>query len=210
MIEKFSQNIARKMSVDEEYFIVDSIPIPICKTVREKRSKICKETFETSPGKGFSAVSQSFIFGYKLHMVTTIKGIYYSMDLTKANVHDIHYLNDVKYSGLNNCTLIADKGYLSAQVQTDLFHQCSIKLTTPNRANQKQKTAWHQIFRKSRKRIETLFSQLCDQFHLKRNYAKSFAGVTTRIISKIAAVSCLQYINLLNNKPINHLKFAVA
>jgi len=29
-------------------------------------------------------------------------------------------------------------------------------------------------FRKTRKRIETLFSQLCDQFLIRRNYAKSF------------------------------------
>jgi hypothetical protein len=30
------------------------------------------------------------------------------------------------------------------------------------------------IFRKKRKRIKTLFSQLCDQFMIRRNYAKSF------------------------------------
>ena len=32
-------------------------------------------------------------------------------------------------------------------------------------------------FRKSRKRIETLFSQLCDQFKIRNNYAKSFEGL---------------------------------
>jgi hypothetical protein len=210
MIEKLSKNIAEKISGGEDYFIVDSIPIPVCKIVREKRSKICRESFETSPGKGFSAVSQSYIFGYKLHLVTTINGIYHSMDFTKAGVHDIHYLNDVKNSTLNNCTLIGDKGYLSSQMQIDLFHECQIKLVTPMRKNQKEKTPWQPVFRKNRKRIETLFSQLCDQFHLKTNYAKSFAGLSTRIISKIAAVTCLQYLNVLNNKSLNHLKFALA
>lgn len=34
-------------------------------------------------------------------------------------------------------------------------------------------------------RIETLFSQLCDQCMLKRNYAKSTFGLSTRIISII-------------------------
>ena len=40
------------------------------------------------------------------------------------------------------------------------------------------------IFMKSRKRIETLFSQLCDQFMIRRNYAKSFPGFKTRILAK--------------------------
>lgn len=40
------------------------------------------------------------------------------------------------------------------------------------------------IFRKSRKRIETLFSQLCDHFMIRRNYAKTFNGFKTRILSK--------------------------
>ena len=51
------------------------------------------------------------------------------------------------------------------------------------------------VFRKSRKRIETLFSQLCDQFMIRRNYAKSFDGFKTRILSKITALTLIQYIN---------------
>ncbi|NAW50038.1 transposase, partial [Elizabethkingia argentiflava] len=44
------------------------------------------------------------------------------------------------------------------------------------------------MFRKPRKRIETLFSQLCDQFMIRRNYAKSFDGFKNRILSKIMAL----------------------
>lgn len=142
-------------------------------------------------------------------MVTSLKGVYYSMDLTKASVHDIHYLQDLKGRGLTDCALIGDRGYLSATVKTDLFHECQIDLQVPMRNNQNEKTVFPKVFRKSRKRIETLFSQLCDQFMLKRNYAKSFIGLCTRIISKITAVICLQLMNLDAKKPINHLKFAL-
>ena len=38
---------------------------------------------------------------------------------------------------MNNCTLIGDRGYLSTQVQTDLFNYSNIKLDTPMRSNQK-------------------------------------------------------------------------
>lgn len=47
----------------------------------------------------------------------------------------------------------------------------------------------------SKKRIETLFSQLCDQFMIIRDYAKDTQGLFTRIIGKISALTILQYIN---------------
>lgn len=50
-------------------------------------------------------------------------------------------------------------------------------------------------FAKARKRIETLFSQLCDQFMIIRNYAKDTDGLFARIIGKISALTILQYIN---------------
>jgi hypothetical protein len=40
-----------------------------------------------------------------------------------------------------------------------------------------------------------LFSQLCDQFLIRRNYAKTFEGFKTRILAKITALTLIQYIN---------------
>ena len=111
---------------------------------------------------------------------------------------------------MSNATLVGDKGYISKEVKIDLFASRNIRLETPNRANQKDQKHWHPVFRKCRKRIETLFSQLCDQMMLKRNYAKSLDGLNTRLISKIAAVTVLQSMNYNNQKPINHLKHALA
>jgi hypothetical protein len=126
------------------------------------------------------------------------------MDLTKASVHDVHYLSEVKNSGLSSCTLIADKGYLSSTYQVDLFNSCQANLHTPKRVNQEREEPYPAIFKRMRKRIETLFAQLCDQFMLKRNYAKTILGLSVRILSKITTVSLLQFINSKNNKPLNY------
>lgn len=209
-IQKLNESMARKMNEGENYFIVDSMPVPVCKNAREKRLKSCCEVFETAPDKGFSAVNQQYFIGYKLHTVISLKGVVYSMDLSKASVHDLHYLSDVKMSGMNNCTLIGDAGYLSSEQQTDLFNTQGIKLKTPMRANQKDFRPFPFVFKKCRKRIETLFSQLCDQMMVKRNYAKSFNGLATRIICKMTATTALQLINYENGKPINHIKHALA
>lgn len=209
-IHEVTKQLSVALNEAEDVFLVDSIPVPVCKIAREKRCKFGSECFENTPDKGYSAVTKSYYYGYKLHLVTSIKGVFHSMDLTKASVHDVSYLKEIKNSDMNNATLIGDKGYLSKQVQIDLFNQCNIRLETPKRNNQKDQGDWHPVFRKSRKRIETLFSQLCDQMMLKRNYAKSLNGLKARLISKIAAVTVLQSINYQQLKPINHLKHALA
>ena len=65
------------------------------------------------------------------------------------------------------------------------------------------------LLRKTRKRIETLFSQLCDQFLIRRNYAKSFDGYKKTILSKITSLTVIQMINKLLNRNINSIKSLV-
>ncbi len=208
-IEWVRNQLSSAFSNHEDVFVIDSMPLEICRNARASRLKICKEEFETAPEKGFCASQNQYYFGYKLHGVCTFDGVFTSVDLTKANVHDIHYLQDVKVQ-LSDCTLLGDKGYLSAEQQLDLFTSAGIKLETPMRLNQQGYKKQAYIFQKSRKRIETLYSQLCDQFLIRRNYAKTFMGFKTRIISKITSLTIIQYINrFIYNRPINFIKHAI-
>ena len=179
---KVLESVSSKIAPDEDAFIVDSIPVEICRFARAKRTKICKEHFETSPEFGYCAAQRTTFFGYKLHALCGINGVFRNIDLSKGNIADIHYLQDIRQY-LSHCKVLGDKAYLSAEIQQDLFETQHIQLYTPNRSNQPDYKKYPVIFRKLRKRIETLFSQLCDQFMLKRNYAKSFIGVATRVIS---------------------------
>jgi len=148
-------------------------------------------------------------YGYKLHAVCSVSGVFQSIDLTPASVHDIYYLKDIREQ-LSDCTLLGDKGYLSSEIQIDLFNHANIELETPKRINQKDYKPQFYLFKKLRKRIDTLFSQLCDQFMIRRNYAKTFEGFKTRILTKITALTVVQYINKIYfNRNINHLKTSI-
>lgn len=201
---KISDNISKS-----DYYILDSMPLELCRWSRNSRSRICKEDFQTSPDRGYCASQRSRYYGYKLHAVCTIEGVFTDFDLTQASVHDIHYLKNIK-AIYSDCTILGDKGYLSIDYQRDLFNNNQIKLEVPMRRNQKDYKPQKYIFRKSRKRIETLFSQLCDQFMIRRNYAKSFNGFKNRILSKIMSLTVIQLINKLNNRNINNLKTRIA
>ncbi len=208
-LEAIRLKLASSFNEFEDYFIIDSMPLEVCKLSRSSRSTICKEETYAFPDKGYCASQGSNYYGYKLHAVCSVNGVFQSIDLSPASVHDIHYLKDVKQQ-IKDCTLIGDKGYLSAQIQLNLFETCNIKLNTPMRSNQKKYKKQPYIFRKKRKRIETLFSQLCDQFMIRRNYAKSFRGFRTRILSKITALTVVQYINkFIFDRNINNIKTSI-
>lgn len=205
-IEEIRSKLAFSFNEFENCFIVDSMPLEVCKMARASRSKICKDSNYSSPDKGFCASQNTRYYGYKLHAICSVRGIIQSIDISPASVHDIHYLKDIKQQ-LKQCTLLADKGYLSSKWQLNLFEQHKIKLETPMRKNQYDFKEQPYVFRKSRKRIETLFSQLCDQFMIRRNYAKSFDGFKTRILSKITALTLIQFINhFVIGRKINNIK----
>jgi hypothetical protein len=208
-IGQLRQRMASGLAPSEGYYFVDSMPLEICKFGRAKRLNICQETDGAQPDYGYCAVHKTHYFGYKLHAVCTPQGIVKTFDISKASTHDIHYLNDLKMQ-LGHCVLVGDKGYLSRQWQHDLFDAAAIRLETPMRRNQVDFTPFNPVLRKARKRIETLFSQLCDQFMIRRNYAKSFQGLATRILSKMTALTLIQWLNQRNGNKLNNLKIVIA
>ena len=84
-----------------------------------------------------------------------------SFDLSKVEVGDIQYVNDIKdqYAG---CMFLGYKAYLSDTMQLELFQDHNLILKTPMRAKQKNYVKQPAVIRKARKRIETAFSQFCD------------------------------------------------
>jgi hypothetical protein len=208
-MEFIRNELSNKFNEFENYFVVDSMPLEVVKLSRSNSSKICKEEFYSAPNRGFCASQNMHYYGYKIHTVCSIEGVFKSFDISKASVHDIHYLKDIKEQ-FNNCVILGDKGYLSADYQLDLFESKQIKLEVPMRKNQKNYKKQTYIFRKKRKRIETLFSQLCDQFMIRRNYAKSFQGFKTRIPSKLTSLTIIQFINkFVFDRNINNLKISI-
>ena len=173
--EQIRKALSEKLISSENYFIVDSMPLEVCKLSRSSRTTICKEDYLTSPSRGYCASQKMDFYGYKLHAVCSSNGVFCDFELTQAAVHDIHYLKNIK-TNFSSCVLLGDKGYLSAEYQLDFFTSNNIRLEVPMRINQHNYKKQPYLLRKTRKRIETLFSQLCDQFMIRRNYAKSFDG----------------------------------
>ena len=165
LCETIRKRIADHVDGGEDYFCIDSKPIEVCRTARGKRCQMGKKDYSKAPSFGYCASQRTYYFGYKLHALCGLSGVIHAYDLTKASVHDINYLQDVKFE-YHDCSIFGDRGYIGKEIQLDLFETANIKLECPYRLNQKDWKPQFIPYAKARKRIETVFSQLTDQFML--------------------------------------------
>ncbi|MFW0717497.1 IS982 family transposase [Pedobacter sp. N23S346] len=209
IIEHVRNKIVSIMNHHTDVFAIDSMPMEICKLSREHRSTFSKGHDFESPGKGFCASQNRYFYGYKLHAICSPVGVIQQFDLSNAKIHDVHYLKDISHT-FRNCIITGDRGYISASIKKSLLEKCNISLQVPGRSNQNVKVKVPKTFRIVRKRIETIFSQLCAQFRIQINYAKQFTRYKTRILSKITAMTVLQYLNYLRGIPVGKIKTALS
>ena len=202
---------SEELSGEETTYIVDSIPIPVCKLSRENSSTICrKATDELKASKAYSSTDKQYYIGYKLHLIVSSTGVFQECALWPANIHDINFIKDLGQTHLEKCKLIGDRAYRSEPLQLRLFQENEIDLEVPYRKNQRDFAAYPYELKIKRKMIETVFSQYCDEFMLKRNYAKSYKGIQTRVFTKIAGMTFKQYWNYLHGNKISRTKHALA
>lgn len=209
MIMNVQDYVSRKLENLSQVMVVDSIPVPVIKMAREKSHRSFKESFETAPAKGYSAVNKGWFIGYKLHLVIYDNGVVQQSGITKGNVHDINFLKNI--SNLpSEKQILGDRAYISKTLQMDLFEQYQVRLKVPFRNNQHDYKKHPKKYKSKRQMVETVFAQMCDQFNLKRNYAKSYKGLVTRLTSKLSSMSVLHWINYLNGRKLAQLKHALS
>ena len=204
-IVKIQDAVSKRLENQSQAMVIDSIPVPVVKMARERTYKAFRKCFDTAPAKGYSAVNRGWFIGYKLHVVIFDNGVVQQSGVTKGNIHDINYLK-----GLRNLPsgklLLGDRAYRSNSLQMDLFDNFKVKLRVPFRINQHEYKKHPKKYKSKRQMVETFFAQMCDQLNLKRNYAKSFDGLVTRLTSKLSAMSILHWINYLNGRKLAQIK----
>ena len=95
-IELIRLRISEEFNRFEDVYVVDSMPLEVCKLSRSSRSKVCREQVHSSPNKGYCASQGTNYYGYKLHAVCSASGVFKSLDISPASVHDVNYLKDIK------------------------------------------------------------------------------------------------------------------
>jgi len=174
--------------------VIDSAPLPVCKFGRARFHRTYKG-YGASYGRCVS--KKETYYGYKLHAICSLEGYPVRYMLTAANTDDREPVAELA-EGLPLWALIADKGYIGKKFAQRLFEETGVHIFTPSRSNAKKPNMSRHLRRavfKRRRRIETFFSQLSDQFNFQRVRAKSLWGLLTRLNFKFLAFIVSVFLN---------------
>jgi hypothetical protein len=178
---------------------VDSAPTPC---IGYKRSKLATD-FAGQSHYGVCSSKAMKYFGVKLHNLVTLMGIILDFMLTSAAPHDsqpvMEFLEQHKEKLIE---VLGDKAYNGELLQTMAQEELDIVLTAPQKTNQPKRgtKAERQCYARWRLVVERANSQLQEQFHLSRHYAKSKWGLMTRIAAKVTAHTIGILVNRLHGR----------
>ena len=153
--------------------IIDSLPIPVIQFHLAPSSSNDWSCYGADYGRIESR--KQTIFGYKLHLLVTAKGVIVDFELAPASEADLSVGYEL-LSGHQDKQVIGDKAYISTQIKEQLAQVNRIELITVPRRNQKQQISRQtkRWINKIRQIVETVNGQLSEQFHIKKNHAHSF------------------------------------
>ena len=201
-IVQVQEVVSKRLEGEGVARVVDSIPITVEKLAREKSFLAFGENFETASAKGYSAVNKGWFIGYKPHLI-----LYENGGVQQSDLHDINFLKKVENLPIGRL-LSGDRAYRSNPLQMNLFENYQVKLKVPFRINQYGYKKHPKKYKSKRQIFESFFVRMCEQLNLKRNYAKTFNGLLTRISSKFPALSILHWINHQSKRKIAQINLA--
>lgn len=190
-----------------DFYIVDSMPIHVCGFGRAHFSK----RFKDIATYGYCASKKETYYGLKLHAAVTLDGYITNIELTAANVDDREILWELIPNAYQTIVL-GDKGYIGDRIAQELKSEKGMTLLALKRSN--SKSPYPKDLRnwisKHRRRIETSFSQLAEQFHVNEVLANSLSGLKARLQSKILGHNISYFVNkCLGNKSTGQIKHLI-
>lgn len=172
-------------ALKQSCFLLDAKPVPVIGYKCTKR----QSDFLDSAYYGFCASRNLKYFGYKLVIVSTLNGLPVIFDLVPANL-DKRLAAEAVINYLSVCAILADKGFLGLEWQSQNFDQTCNLVWTPKRSDQYQQNSksldcW---LSSVRKRIEGLYHELHNTGrNIERLLAKTVLGLCTRVTAMITS-----------------------
>ena len=192
------QAIVKELDVAQDpQCALDSLPIPVVQFHHAPRASSDWRSHDAQIG--YVSAKQQWIFGYRLQGLVTLRGVIVDFMLAPAGYKDSEVMGEFLPNHGGRC-ILADKGYVNHIVIQQLDHTYGTLLIAQTRKNQKKHplpNVFRQIIPHWREICETVHSQLVEQFHIQRNYARTFYGLCTRLLAKLTAHTLCIYLNRL-------------
>ena len=191
------QGILAQISLDSEFHIIDSIPLPACRFARAYRC----QRFKGEAAFGYDSLARQTFYGFRLHALVAWPGVIVGFSVAPANIHDTAIAPELTSGRLG--TVLGDRNYWSPRLTEELATQ-KIDLVAPFKSAKHDPAPKTSAFlARFRYRIETVFSQLVDRYHIKRVGTKDLWHLNSRLLRKALSHTIALMLNqALGNPPL--------
>src|SRR5919199_2001201 len=174
------RHLAAAARRDPALALIDSLPVPVCRFARAYRCR----AFRGLAAFGYDPVAHQTYYGLRLHLLVARPGVITAATLAPANEADRAVAPQL-LAGLTGWAL-GDKGYWSPALRAELA-PAGLDLIAPRRGKGSGTSRWPAWLVQTRRRIETVLSQLTERFHAKRTRARDEWHLMARWLRKLAS-----------------------
>jgi hypothetical protein len=160
--EALWQHLLTQIDHDPALSLIDSCPLPVCRFARVPHSRRLREY--SAYGKDEAA--QQVYYGMRVHARLCWPGVIVAFALAPADAGDLPVATDALLPGLGGWVL-ADRNYANAWQQTQ-WRERGLHLLAPPKHRRRERRPWPRALVHTRRRIETVFSQLVERYQVKR------------------------------------------
>jgi hypothetical protein len=193
--EQIWQRLLEQVSYDPILGIVDSFPIPVCQFARAYRCRRFRG--EAAYGKDI-LVRQTF-YGFRMHVCLCWPGVVTRFALTPANIHETTVVPDL-VEGTTGL-LVGDRNYWAPALQEEV-RRAGVDLLAPFRwASRDPQPYQSRVLSRVRYRIDTVFGQLVDRYHIKRVWPRDTWHLLSRLLRKVLSHTLAFFLNQAQGNP---------
>jgi hypothetical protein len=179
--ERLWQHLLEQTGGDPSWAIVDSFPVAVCRFARAPRCR----NFRGTAGFGKDHTIKQTFYGFRLHVRVAWPGVITRFSVCAANVSDLAVLEELTEETAGSC--LADRNYWSADLHQLLAGHGLQMLVPFKKASRDPDPQRSRAISSMRYRIETVFSQLCERFRIKRVWARDMWHLASRLLRKVLA-----------------------
>lgn len=158
--------------------LLDSAPVPVCRFARAPRCRRLRDV----AAYGYDAVARQLFYGVRAHLRLAWPGVITALELAPGNVADIALAPELLAA--HTGWALGDRAYWSPQTQAGLAAQ-GVVLLAPYKKQSLETHPWPPWLLHTRRRIETVFGQLIERFHLARVWARDRWHLSARVLRKV-------------------------
>jgi hypothetical protein len=169
-----------------EAFVLDSMPLPVCKRVRAWRCRKVRGVEYC----GYCAAKKEKFFGWRLHLVCTPDGLPVAFEIIPGAFHDLTPIHELTVALPEGACVYTDKGYNAADDERSILMETGVRLV-PIRKSNMTPHPWADEFdlRLYRRSIETRNSQL-ENMGVQHLHARTNAGFELKVHAALFGLAC--------------------